>query len=386
MWHTPNLTGMRERFLPKRINEGWGLQHMKLYGFDDELVLSGANLSNDYFTNRQDRYHVFRSKEITDFYYQIYSAVCGISYAISPSDQPQGYSISWPGTNACVSPQQDPKAYIKHASSMLAPLIKAPAAPLSSVVTGNLSSSDLDPSRATVYPIFQLAPLLPEQTSTELPALNLLLKSLASAAFQPTRWTFTAGYFNMTPGIRDLLLASVSHDGAKSSPSSGSDSHGTVLTAHPEANGFYGSKGVSGLLPPAYTLLAKRFLRAVQSRQLSQEIQLMEWKRGTCGQPGGWTYHAKGLWVALPEAGQPSVTLIGSSNYTARSHTLDLEANALVLTSNMDLQQRLGEEEKHLREGYAKPVDMDEFSRTERRVGWKVRVAMWIVGLVGGAL
>jgi CDP-diacylglycerol--glycerol-3-phosphate 3-phosphatidyltransferase len=188
----------------------------------------------------------------------------------------------------------------------------------------------------------------------------------------------------MTPGIRDLLLASVSHDGAKSP--SGSGSHGTVLTAHPEANGFYGSKGVSGMLPPAYTLLAKRFLRAVQSRHLSQEVQLMEWKRGTCGQPNGWTYHAKGLWVTLPEAGQPSVTLIGSSNYTARSHTLDLEANALVLTTNKDLQQRLGEEERHLREEYAKPVDMDEFSRTERRVGWKVRVALWIVGLVGGAL
>jgi CDP-diacylglycerol--glycerol-3-phosphate 3-phosphatidyltransferase len=181
MWHTPNLTGMRERCLPKRINEGWGLQHMKLYGFDDELVLSGANLSNDYFTNRQDRYHVFSSKEITDFYHQIYLAVCGISYAISPSDEPQGYSMFWPDTNACVSPQQDPKAYIKHASSLLNPLIKAPTQPLSSIVTGRQSSPELDPSRATIYPIFQLAPLLPEQTSTELPALNLLLRSLASA-------------------------------------------------------------------------------------------------------------------------------------------------------------------------------------------------------------
>lgn len=28
--------------MPKRINEGWGLQHMKLYGFDDEIILSGC--------------------------------------------------------------------------------------------------------------------------------------------------------------------------------------------------------------------------------------------------------------------------------------------------------------------------------------------------------
>lgn len=30
--------------MPKRINEGWGLQHMKLYGFDDEIMLSGYGL------------------------------------------------------------------------------------------------------------------------------------------------------------------------------------------------------------------------------------------------------------------------------------------------------------------------------------------------------
>jgi hypothetical protein len=41
MYHTPNLTGLRKRTVPKRINEGWGLQHMKLYGIDDEIILSG---------------------------------------------------------------------------------------------------------------------------------------------------------------------------------------------------------------------------------------------------------------------------------------------------------------------------------------------------------
>ena len=41
MYHTPNLTGLRKKYVPKRINEGWGLQHMKLYGTDDEIILSG---------------------------------------------------------------------------------------------------------------------------------------------------------------------------------------------------------------------------------------------------------------------------------------------------------------------------------------------------------
>jgi CDP-diacylglycerol---glycerol-3-phosphate 3-phosphatidyltransferase len=41
MFHTPNLTGVRKSVVPRRINEGWGLQHMKLYGVDDELIISG---------------------------------------------------------------------------------------------------------------------------------------------------------------------------------------------------------------------------------------------------------------------------------------------------------------------------------------------------------
>ena len=41
MFHTPNLNGWRKKYIPRRINEGWGLQHMKLYGFDNEIMLSG---------------------------------------------------------------------------------------------------------------------------------------------------------------------------------------------------------------------------------------------------------------------------------------------------------------------------------------------------------
>ncbi|KAL9054127.1 MAG: hypothetical protein Q9206_003659, partial [Seirophora lacunosa] len=76
MYHTPNLTGLRKRLVPKRINEGWGLQHVKLYGIDDQVIISGANLSSDYFTNRQDRYHVFSSKRVSDYFSRIHHAIC----------------------------------------------------------------------------------------------------------------------------------------------------------------------------------------------------------------------------------------------------------------------------------------------------------------------
>lgn len=172
--------------------------------------------------------------------------------------------------------------------------------------------------------------------------------------------------------------------------------HGTVLTAHPHANGFYGSAGVSGMLPDAYTHLAKMFLRKVKYEGLSESIALKEWKFGKVNEEGGWTYHAKGLWITFPEAAHaavdadakpedPSLTVVGSSNYTKRSYELDLEANVIIATSDADLRRRLGEEVARLNE-HAKPVGEEEFEKPERKVSLSVRLSMWAVRVLGGAL
>ena len=54
-YKTPQLRGWLGRLLPSKWNELLGLQHCKVYIFDDSLIISGANLSRDYFTNRQVR-------------------------------------------------------------------------------------------------------------------------------------------------------------------------------------------------------------------------------------------------------------------------------------------------------------------------------------------
>lgn len=41
LYHTPELTGWKKRWIPRRFDEGWGLQHMKCYGFDDDVMMSG---------------------------------------------------------------------------------------------------------------------------------------------------------------------------------------------------------------------------------------------------------------------------------------------------------------------------------------------------------
>lgn len=130
------------------------------------------------------------------------------------------------------------------------------------------------------------------------------------------------------------------------------------------------------------------------------DVRLREWRRGTVGEEGGWTYHAKGLWIAFnqnssqaqtgnPEKGKldgPSISVVGSSNYTKRSYNLDLEAGVVIVTSDEGLKKRLGDERDALEEPWTRNVGKEEFERSERRVGIQVRIAMWIVGVLGGAL
>ncbi|KAK2792782.1 CDP-diacylglycerol--glycerol-3-phosphate 3-phosphatidyltransferase [Onygenales sp. PD_12] len=374
MFHTPNLTGLRKRHIPKRINEGWGLQHMKLYGIDDEIILSGANLSNDYFTNRLDRYHVFDSKSLADYYARIHDSVCSLSFQVVPdSKDAAGYTLAWPSSNGAPSPLDDPEDFISYASTVLAPLIK----PSKTKALPPPTSS----KPTFVYPVAQFSPLLKPDESTEYPAVTKLLSLLStSPALTNSSWLFTAGYFNIHPVLSSLLISSTSPSHATISKT-----QGTVLTASPWANGFYGSAGVSGMLPAAYTHLSARFLDRVAEAQKTNSIQLKEWRRGTVGEPEGWTYHAKGLWVTLPKEEHPSLTFVGSSNYTKRSYSLDLEVGAVVVTEDETLKKRLAEEAQWLQTD-ASVVSRDDLRRVERRVGWNVRLAMWIVEKVGGAL
>ncbi|KAI1127882.1 hypothetical protein F5Y10DRAFT_292564 [Nemania abortiva] len=368
MYHTPNLTGLRKKHIPNRINEGWGLQHMKLYGIDDEIILSGANLSNDYFTNRQDRYHLFASRDVTNYFWRLYQGVTSLSFLVEPTQEAAGFRLQWPSTNAAPSPLEQPAKYVSQATKVISKLISFDNGE-TGMPAPDLSSSSKD---TTVYMLGQLSQLMRPDTSTELPVITHLLKTLANPEYSGSSWTFTAGYFNPDPTLRNLLLSTASQNN-------------TVITASPYANGFYGSKGVSGLLPGAYTYLARRFLREIHQRRRDSSIVLKEWRKGTVGEPDGWTYHAKGLWVTLPNEKDPSMTIIGSSNYTKRSYSHDLEAGALIVTRDEDLKKRLGAEQRWLQD-FAKPVTLDDFATNERRVGLNVRIAMWIVSLVGGAL
>lgn len=340
MYHTPHLKGFTKSLAPKRINEAWGLQHMKLYGFDDEIILSGANLSEDYFTDRQDRYYVIKNKSVTNYYNSIHNAVSSLSYQILPSTKnPSGFLMDWPTSNKSCEPHLNIARFINDSSFLLEPLLKQHD------LKNFDEFNDEHEFDTILYPVSQFTPLLNPNNdiSTEKLVILRLLTFLDSPKI---KWWFTAGYFNMLPEIQTKLINGMAE--------------GLIITASAKANSFYKSSGVSYYIPEAYLLIAKKFLQDIKNKSKENLIKLFEWQNGVVNTPGGWSYHAKGIWITTPDDPLPSITIIGSSNYTKRAYSLDLESNAVIITKDPELKQKMKDEIDHLLL-HAKQLHVEDF-------------------------
>ena len=41
LFKSPKLKGVMEKVVPRRFDEGWGTWHAKVYGVDDEVIITG---------------------------------------------------------------------------------------------------------------------------------------------------------------------------------------------------------------------------------------------------------------------------------------------------------------------------------------------------------
>ncbi|WKY10550.1 hypothetical protein Q1695_002707 [Nippostrongylus brasiliensis] len=324
LYHTPKLSGFLKRLLPERTNEVIGLQHMKLYIFDDSVLISGANLSDSYFTNRQDRYIVFEhNKDLADFFHDVVTAVGECSFFLSddgslklhPSCSVHPYMGSFDGYRNQLQSKVDK-------------------------VVNTLQNRVLSPQAAgdtVLYPLLQMG-LFGYQEEFD------LLKQLFSSKDSTTSITMASGYFNCIDDYERLIFA----EGAYSMD---------IITAAPMANGFFGAAGLSGYIPSMYSWVSHNVL-LLKEKYGRSGVKLYEYYRD------GWTFHAKGLWVDTP--GQ-TATLVGSSNYGYRSVHRDLEAQVLLVTSNELLCAQLKEERTRLFE-HASILDASALRRTDHHI------------------
>ncbi len=356
LYHTPKLHGLTEMLMPKRFNEGFGLQHMKIYGFDNEVMLSGANLSEDYFTNRQDRYYLFHSKSISDYYHAVQKAVGSLSFKLLPANNKQRFLLQWPASNEACDPLVNVEMFIKDCSRVLRPVLKTHCA------TKPLQADAVKNPDTVVYAVSSFVPLLKPDFSTEKPAILRILSFLED---KNSSFTFTAGYFNMHKDLLDRISHSLAS--------------GRIITAAPQANSFYRSKGISKYVPDAYLYNAKKFMSKITKLHKQDLVKLLEWQNGVIHHPGGWSYHAKGIWVNLPNEKEPSISVVGSSNYTKRAYSLDLETNAVIITKSPDLKGRMMKEVDHLCQ-HTNELGLDDFNKPDKHIGIGVKLAATMLG------
>eukprot|EP00794_Sanderia_malayensis_P009171 gene9171-10144_t len=403
LYHTPKLRGLLRAIVPERFNETISAMHLKVYIFDDTLVMSGANLSNDYFTNRQDRCIVFEDcRELCDYFHELVNTVSSFSLQLSPQDTTHVHN------NLCEHPYLgDNKKYINEARKKIKDFMQKYSNHgnlmetvdkmlnsdkgivseesntkyeakdcLKSVVMNdienkrnnttlqisnksecnneqrnmeNMGNSDLKHKASQKYnsvkdtfviPLIQMYPL--GVTDDEEITSNLL----RHAPSQSKIFLATA-YFNLTRNYWNRILKSRCNDV-------------DVVMAHPKANGFFEAPGVAGGIPHAYTLIAKQCYRDVVKLKQQDRISFWEYLRP------GWTFHGKGLWTQVGPSLLPYLTMFGSSNFGNRSAYRDLEAQILLVTRNETLSHELEKEKNNLKD-YSTFVGADTYRNNDRR-------------------
>ena len=341
--------------LPSPLDEVAGVFHMKAYIIDDELLLSGANLSEEYFDKRIDRYMLFTNGAggLVDFYADLCNVLCEYAIRYDGGRTARGVRMTTTrgGLSAMMSTRdddvgarkrklvtslthifdgrnhpRDPEINEKEVVAWAIPTIQIPTTFLDGPIMG--VPSDADVTR------------------------NLLSTALECDASASVR--LSSAYLNPTREMMSILKMYGKRDNVGGAPyilTAGEVSHGFAPktrggdTTHGKKLGIV--ECIKAAIPRAFLTLAKETARSIVST--GGKILLYERR--------GWTFHAKGIWITAdhdadnddhvvasfrrcrdqrhPEIiNNPSsllATVVGSSNFGSRSENLDLESNCILI-------------------------------------------------------
>ncbi|KAL8272877.1 hypothetical protein Esti_003186 [Eimeria stiedai] len=355
--------------LGHRQKEVFGTQHIKCIVSDDLVLLTGANLSADYFSNRADRCICIRSKPLADAVDAIVAAAEAHSFRpLPPQTQQQqqhervdvgGVRCVWPEGNPSKPPQVDPQGFCHSLSKALAAAFGswAPAG------SGHVSSTRAGEGTCLVSLAVQAGFASPPIRGQELlleRTYKIAAASVAAAAaavantsvptaFAPTslghvdpgqgtdgiQVTIASPYLNFPQTflkrlqqlVQQMRTASASARGtnSRSDTSSSSDSSDLntrllVITASPEANSFFKSNGLSYWIPHAYAVAAHATSAALRPPACSAAAASPALLAAAepQGEPPadnlkvleyareGWTFHSKGIWITSSSSNSSS--------------------------------------------------------------------------------
>lgn len=328
LYKVPQLRGVKAA-LPPPFNETMGVSHAKVYLVDDTLVLSGANLSEDYFTNRQDRYvQMSDCGGLAQFYHQFVGIVAAHSFKVqlvqdsssktSSTDGGivNGEALKYELIGGASHDSDAGKATMKQAFEDLVTVKRHPQDAVPSEELTATNESD-----AWAFPTIQFTPV--DVTHDEVVLSEFIKQLPANSSLR-----IASGYLNFPPFLDELLVRC--------------GAHLDVLLAAPIANGFFNANGIKGALPMAYSLIEQEFYEKTRSgggaRGASLTTVLREFNRAH------WTFHGKGMWWSPSLESPPQITIFGSSNFGRRSYGCDLESQVVLFTKSPVLQSKLKDE------------------------------------------
>ncbi|CAH8657678.1 unnamed protein product [Schistosoma rodhaini] len=364
--------------LPNRWNEIFGVQHIKAYIFDDSVIMSGANLSHEYFTNRQDRIWIFKNfPNLANFYsdliHNVISKFCyslrsngslvanrkDILSASSSSFQQQFHDTL---SNFLIKKYQESMNVYKcnqmnkPFDTYIIPLIQ-------------YGYCNIEYEKEFMQNLFQYVTSVSSSSpSTSSSSISGLIPNESFKLF------LASGYFNLTKLYENLFLNMLN---------STRNINVNLLCASPMANGFLKSKGASSYIPLAYREALIQLLQLFYTTKLNHSnINIYEYIRPD------WTFHAKGLWIEsvaddskngekTADHHHPSysLSLVGSSNFSYRSLNRDLESQLCIITMNKRLRHCLYNERCHLFSStYCYPITLNQLIyQTEYRLPVYIR-------------
>jgi CDP-diacylglycerol--glycerol-3-phosphate 3-phosphatidyltransferase len=325
-----------------RWREATGVWHMKLYIFDDTLVISGANLSDTYFTTRQDRYVVFRNAPaLCDFYARFLDATTRSPSGLWLPPAAEGRHLDASRWQTAVS-APDEMARMQQAMREFIPDQGAAA------TAASASPISYDQHDSWVFPTFQMAPFHIFQDENVTAAVLGERAIGGGVDFPRGQLWLASGYLNLPDRFERALLRAA----ASATERGGSARNGAthLLSAAPQANGWYGASGIGGKVPALYAAAEYEMLRRLQREpeRVRENVGIFEYNRP------GWSYHAKGMWMepatsgaadgsADGKAASEFMTAVGSPNYSSRSLEGDIETQLFLCTRDETLKTQFRE-------------------------------------------
>jgi CDP-diacylglycerol--glycerol-3-phosphate 3-phosphatidyltransferase len=286
--------------------------HMKCYIIDDHVVLSGANLNDQYFTNRQDRYVCIHDRSLANYLEQVIDIIADYSQQLTVDGQFD--------SNVDVLDARQRTRILNEVGSRLKQL----TLDHNRLQSCSTQTNELQENQAQIVPLMQMKCFGVTQDET-------FTKALLEQLPANSRLRLTSGYFNLTRCYSNLLVEPENNRNRVQIE---------LVAASEETSSFYQAPGLLKHIPSVYTRLIRQFLQQMQAKRLDN-IRIRSYFRSK------WTYHAKGLWLFEPRRDSLLVT-IGSPNFGYRSVHRDLELQCALYTRNRRLRDAFDAEYENI--------------------------------------